>query len=75
MKENMTMPRSKESLEKKLKYNENYTKENTTLIAIRMQNKKDMDVIKKINSMPNKAEYIRQLVRADMQAKQNPDKK
>ena len=59
------MALSEEAKKKKSKYNA----ERNQLVSVRMefrfQKATDMDVV----------EYIRQLVRADMQAKQNPSKK
>ena len=43
-------------------------------MAFQFQRATDMDVVDYIKAQPNKVEYIRQLVRADMQAKQNPTK-
>lgn len=69
------MALSEEAKKKKSKYNA----ERNQLVSVRMefrfQKATDMDVVDYIKAQPNKVEYIRQLVRADMQAKQNPDEK
>lgn len=58
---------------KKRVYNEKTAKriqawkdENTTRCNIRFYNATDADVIEKLKSVPNKADYIRQLIRADI---------
>ena len=68
------MALSEEARKKKTKYNSERNKEVSELLAFRFQKATDTDVIKYIKAQPNKVEYIRQLVRADMQAKQNPTK-
>lgn len=68
------MALSEEAKKKKSKYNSERNKEVSELIAFRFQKATDTDVIEYIKAQPNKVEYIRQLVRADMQANQNPTK-
>lgn len=46
-----------------------WKKANTTAMMIRWVNKSDADIIQKLKSVPNKADYIRQLIRADIEKK------
>lgn len=69
------MALSEEAKKNKSKYNSERNKEVSELLAFRFQKATDMDVVEYIKAQPNKVEYIRQLVRADMQAKQNPSEK
>lgn len=48
-------------------YLKEYVKANQKNIQIRLNKQKDADVIARIESQPNKADYIRRLVRADME--------
>lgn len=48
---------------------ERWKRENTTTTIIRWMNKGDADIIEKLQSVPNKADYIRQLIRADIEKK------
>lgn len=50
--------------------NNKYNKANTTAFTIRMMNKTDSDIIAWLNAQPNKAGYIKSLIRADMQKTQ-----
>ena len=43
-----------------------YHKEKTTTISVRFHNINDLEVINKLNSVPNKTDYIRQLILADI---------
>ena len=49
-----------------------WKRENTTAMTIRWMNDSDRDVIQRIQSVPNKADYIRKLIRADIEKK--PDR-
>ncbi len=53
---------------KRTKYaaNNKYHKESTTSISIRMINSTDSDIIKWLEKQPNKAGYIKQLIRDDI---------
>ena len=62
------------SKRKKSKYNAERNQLVSINMNLRFQKATDMDVVDYIKAQPNKVEYIRQLVRADMQAKQNPTK-
>ena len=62
-----------ETKKRKYYYTENSNKrsqrwqaENMTQIAIRYNNINDADILEKLNEVPNKADYIRQLIRADI---------
>ena len=43
-----------------------WKKANTTRINVTFFNSTDADVIEKLKSVPNKVDYIRQLIRADI---------
>ena len=51
----------------KLKATAKYHKTHMTGINLRFHNQSDQDVIEKLNSVKNKTDYIRQLIRADIQ--------
>lgn len=45
---------------------ERYDKNNTVQIKMKLNKKTDKDILDKLNSVPNKQGYIKQLIRADM---------
>lgn len=62
----------KEKSFNKLEYDKKFHKENYIQIHVRFRKTSDSDVIEKLNSVPNKADYIRQLVLDDIaKTKQN----
>ena len=67
------MALSEEAKRKKSKYNAERNQLVSINMNLRFQKATDMDVVDYIKAQPNKVEYIRQLVRADMQAKQNSE--
>lgn len=52
-------------------YKNQYQKETATRINLVFRNGNDSEVIEKIKSVPNKTDYIRQLVLNDINSKQN----
>ena len=53
-------------------YKNDYQKKTATKFSIIFRNEKDSEVIEKMKSVPNKSNYIRQLVLADIEKnKQN----
>lgn len=78
VKENNNMPKNtiknaKEYNKKaRAKYNAEYTKEMRKSYMIVCNNKTDISIIDKLNSVSNKNDYIRQLILADIR---NNDKK
>lgn len=44
-----------------------WNKAHTTSIAIRFMHKSDQDILSKLESVPNKAGYIKRLIREDIQ--------
>lgn len=54
------------SSEKKARPQDRYNKSHTVSIAIRLMKNTEQDIIQKLDSVPNKAGYIKQLIRADM---------
>ena len=51
-----------------------YHKAHTTSLTVRLMNNTEQDIIQKLNSVNNKAGYIKQLIRADI-AKADQQKK
>ena len=43
-----------------------WDKENTTVVTMKLNNKQDADIIKKLKSVGNKQGYIKQLIRSDI---------
>ena len=62
-----TMPMSEESRKRKIKYDAERTARVSIRLAFRFQKATDMDVVNKIKSQSNKVDYIRRLVRADIE--------
>lgn len=46
-----------------------WRKENTRCINVRFNIENDRDILEKLDSVPNKAEYIRQLIKQDIARK------
>ena len=46
---------------------EKYLKDKTTSVCIRFMQNTESDLLEYLNSMPNKAGYIKSLIRADME--------
>lgn len=59
--------REKNQLECNKRAREKYAKEKTTSIAIRFMHNTESDLLEYLNSQPNKAGYIKSLIRADME--------
>lgn len=55
----------------KSEYDQAYVKENCKKFCLKFFNNSDAEVIKKMQSVPNKTDYIRQLVLNDINSKQN----
>ena len=43
-----------------------WDKENTTVVTMKLNNKKDADILEKLNSVDHKQTYIKRLIRADI---------
>lgn len=43
-----------------------WDKENTTMVTMKLNKKKDADIIEKLNSVEHKQTYIKGLIRADI---------
>lgn len=54
------------SSEKKETPQDRYHKAHTVSIAIRLMKNTEQDIIQKLDSVPNKAGYIKRLIRADI---------
>lgn len=75
------MPLSEEAKQKKREYQREYQKRthdasqnkyrknNTKLVSIRMYMPKDGDILEWIDQQPMKQQYLRDLIRADMERK------
>ena len=57
-----------------LKAGYKYDRENTTQFRLKLNNKTDMDIISRLESMPNKQGYIKQLIRADLEKGKETEK-
>lgn len=67
------MPKEKkEKSFNKLEYNNKFIKENYIQLPVKLRKTSDSDIIEKLNSVPNKADYLRKLIRDDIaKTKQN----
>lgn len=43
-----------------------WDRENTTVVTMKLNNKKDADILEKLNSVDHKQTYIKALIRADI---------
>lgn len=43
-----------------------WDRENTTVVTMKLNHHKDADILEKLNSVPNKQGYIKELIRADI---------
>lgn len=59
------MPRRKNS-QHRIDYMVNWSRENQKQFKVSLKLEEDSDIIEHLNTIPNKAEYIRKLIRADM---------
>ena len=53
---------------------EKWQAQNVRRITIALMRKSDADVLAKLDSVPNKTDYIRQLIRSDISQNDKPDK-
>ena len=60
----------KENKFDKNKYDQKFHRENYTRYVLSFRNNSDTELIQKLNSIPNKTDYIRQLVLADIKKSQ-----
>lgn len=56
-------------IDRKLSPQDRYNKEKTTTMNIRFMKNTEQDLIDHLNAQPNKAGYIKSLIRADMAKK------
>ena len=47
-----------------------YDANNTSRVAIKLNNKTDADILKKLSEVPNKQGYIKRLIREDIERSQ-----
>lgn len=57
--------------EAKIRANNKSNKINTKMICLRLSYNTDADIIKKLDEVESKMEYIKELIRKDMQAQKN----
>lgn len=57
----------------KAEYDVKFHRENYTSVSLRFRNT-DTEIIGKLNSVPNKVDYIRQLILADIQKEKEANK-
>lgn len=56
-------------LKAKSRLMQEYNKENTTRMTFRLNNKTDSDIIEKLESVPSRLGYIKELIRKDIAEK------
>ena len=56
--------------EAKKRANAKYDSNNTSRVAIKLNNKTDADILKKLSEVDNKQGYIKRLIRADIERSQ-----
>ena len=61
------MSRKKSGKFDQLEYNKQYTKENVTRVSVVLSKKYDNDIIQKLDEQESKSNYIKTLIRADIQ--------
>ena len=54
-------------MNKASKASDKYDRANTTRVFIKLNNKTDADILKKLEGVSNKQGYIKELIRADIQ--------
>lgn len=57
-----------------LKAGYKYDRENTKQFRLKLNTKTDMDIINRLESVPNKQGYIKQLIRADLEKGKETEK-
>ena len=60
---------TKETIQKNIKRSNEWNKKNLKSVTIQLNKVSDSDVIEKLNLVSNKTEYIRQLIRKDLNKK------
>ena len=61
------MARIRKTLEERRRYQNQYKIDHTVKFTIRFINDKDQDIIDKLQSQQNKTDYLRRLVREDIE--------
>lgn len=60
---------TKETIQKNIKRSNEWNRKNLKSVTIQLNKVSDSDVIKKLNSVSNRTDYIRQLIRKDLNKK------
>ena len=69
----MSMAKTKSEIQREYEKRTNYQsalkyqKEKTSVVAVRLTNSTEQDIIQKLNSVSNKSGYIKALIRADIE--------
>lgn len=58
---------SKETIQKNIERSKEWNKTNLKSVTIQFNKVSDKDIIDKLNEVPNKTDYIRQLIRSDIE--------
>ena len=58
---------SKETIQKNIERSKEWNKTNLKSVTIQFNKVSDKDVINRLNQVPNKTDYIRQLIRKDIE--------
>lgn len=60
----ITMAKSSEA---RIRANNKYAKKNVSQVCLKYVTKNNQEILDKLNSVPNKADYVRQLILADLE--------
>lgn len=60
------MKTERKNTEARIRANAKYDAANTVMYGLKANRKTDADIIAKMDSVPNKQEYLKQLIRADI---------
>ena len=55
------------SSEARLRANNKYAKKNVSQVCLKYVTKNNQEILEKLNSVPNKADYVRQLILQDLE--------
>lgn len=53
--------------EARIRANNKYAKKNVSQVCLKYVTKNNQEILDKLNSVPNKADYVRQLILADLE--------
>ena len=61
------------SSEARLRANNKYAKKNVSQICLKYVTKNNREILEKLNSVPSKADYVRQLILKDLEREKKED--